>query len=105
MRLRPEIDGIVERYAPELQALVDYYNSDHCTGGASSGSTPATIDTMPRPAIIEEENFQCVSPRQGNCVVTLRKFWELRAKRQAEIDQVIAKHADTETLYDQPDED
>lgn len=36
---------------------------------------------------------------------TLAKWWELRQKRQAEIDAAIARNADTETLFDQPFED
>jgi len=35
----------------------------------------------------------------------LAQWWELRQQRQKEIDDTIAKHADTETLYDQPIED
>jgi len=36
---------------------------------------------------------------------TLAKWWELRQKRQAEIDAAIGRNADTETLFDQPYED
>ena len=35
----------------------------------------------------------------------LKEFWELRRKRQAEIDASIARRADYEVLYDQPYED
>ncbi|MDH6077309.1 site-specific DNA-methyltransferase [Chrysosporum ovalisporum FSS-45] len=35
----------------------------------------------------------------------LTQWWELRQKRQKEIDDSIARHADTEILYDQPYED
>ena len=35
----------------------------------------------------------------------LNKWWDLRLKRQQEIDTSIARHADTELLYDQPYED
>jgi adenine-specific DNA-methyltransferase len=35
----------------------------------------------------------------------LKQWWELRSKRQAEIDASIARKADTEILYDQPYED
>ncbi|MBN3949953.1 MAG: site-specific DNA-methyltransferase [Nostoc sp. NMS7] len=35
----------------------------------------------------------------------LANWWELRQKRQKEIDDAIAHHADTEILYDQPYED
>jgi len=35
----------------------------------------------------------------------IAKWWELRQKRQKEIDDEIARHADTEILYDQPYED
>jgi len=35
----------------------------------------------------------------------LVKWWELRIKRQKEIDESIARRADTETLHDQPFED
>lgn len=35
----------------------------------------------------------------------LANWWELRQQRQKEIDDAIARHADTEILYDQPYED
>ncbi len=35
----------------------------------------------------------------------LVKWWQLRQLRQKEIDEAIARHADTEILYDQPYED
>ncbi len=35
----------------------------------------------------------------------LAKWWDLRRQRQQEIDASIARHADTEILYDQPYED
>ncbi len=35
----------------------------------------------------------------------IKEWWELRRQRQAEIDDSIARNADTETLYDQPYED
>ena len=48
-------------------------------------------------------------PRAGsggaNLKALLEHWWELRRERQAEIDAAIARHADTETLYDQPYED
>ncbi|HUX77621.1 MAG TPA: hypothetical protein VMY40_13395, partial [Anaerolineae bacterium] len=35
----------------------------------------------------------------------LKQWWELRRKRQQEIDASIARRAETEVLYDQPYED
>ncbi len=35
----------------------------------------------------------------------LAQWWDLKQQRQQEIDGSIAKHSDTETLYDQPHED
>ncbi len=35
----------------------------------------------------------------------LAQWWEIKQQRQKEIDDSIAKHSDTETLYDQPFED
>jgi len=35
----------------------------------------------------------------------LAQWWEIRQQRQKEIDDTIAKHSDTETLYDQPIEE
>ncbi|MGH9772611.1 MAG: site-specific DNA-methyltransferase, partial [Candidatus Acidiferrales bacterium] len=35
----------------------------------------------------------------------LEQYWNLRRERQKEIDESIARHADTELLYDQPYED
>ena len=50
-------------------------------------------------------------PREADAKWTNRacelhaKWWELRRARQKEIDDSIARHADTELLYDQPYED
>ncbi len=49
-------------------------------------------------------------PRQmedasANATQAHTEWWRLRAARQSEIDASIAKHADPETLYDQPYED
>ncbi len=41
----------------------------------------------------------------GEAKKLLNKWWHLRQKRQQEIDASIARHADTELLYDQPFED
>lgn len=40
-----------------------------------------------------------------NANILLKEWWELRLGRQKEIDESIARHADTELLYDQPYED
>jgi adenine-specific DNA-methyltransferase len=42
-------------------------------------------------------------PREARTL--LDKWWELRRERQKEMDDSIARHADTELLYDQPEED
>jgi len=41
----------------------------------------------------------------GDLLGLLAEWWQLRRERQKEIDESIARHADTELLYDQPYED
>lgn len=43
--------------------------------------------------------------REKGLAELLARWWALRWERQAEIDEAIGRHADTETLYDQPYED
>jgi adenine-specific DNA-methyltransferase len=42
---------------------------------------------------------------KGTAKEKLAEWWKLRRERQKEIDESIARHADTELLYDQPYED
>jgi adenine-specific DNA-methyltransferase len=56
------------------------------------------------------EEWEVPRPDDGGAQVPalqerLEEWWNLRRQRQAEIDASIARHADTEILYDQPYED
>ncbi len=83
-----EIDTIHARWQPELEAVRGQVNS-----------------------ILGQSWEEWEVPRQpgddwpAEARAALEKWWDLRAARQAEIDVSIARHAETELLYDQPYED
>ena len=83
-----EIDGIHQRWQPKLEALL------------------ARVNAATKKKLREWE-----VPREplGGWPATTKKlleeWWELRQARQEEIDNSIARRADTELLVDQPYED
>lgn len=84
----PEIDGIYEKWQDRLEPLRSDLN--HALGKSW------------------EEWEIPHEPEKGwpqKAKDALAKWWELRRERQREMDAAIARHADTETLYDQPYED
>ena len=52
-----------------------------------------------------ESSEHTATDQSMNFKVALRKWWELRRERQAEIDSAIARHSESEILYDKPYED
>ena len=56
---------------------------------------------IPRP----ESTLQKSADESTKCKETIEKWWELRRKRQEAIDDAIARHSESEILYDQPFED
>ncbi len=78
-----EIDTIWERFAPKMDALRNKLDI-------------AEEWLMPR---IGEKGSEKLDK------ATLKEWWDLRVKRQKEIDASNARHAETEYLYDKPVED
>jgi len=87
-----EIDAIHEKFAPELEALRKKLNAA-CGENWEEWEIPRAFEGRDG------------SPSRPKNSVLLSEFWELRQKRQAEMDASIARAADQETLVDQPYED
>ncbi len=83
-----EIDAIHEKWQKKLEPIRESLN-------ASRGQSWEEWE-IPREA---EGDWSSEDQKH------LKKWWELRRKRQAEIDESIARNADQELLYDQPYED
>lgn len=81
----PEIDGLHTRWQPRLQAIRDKLNV----------LLAQTWQDWQLPREPEED-----WPEEAQKL--LADWWDLSRKRQADIDAAIARHADQETLYDQP---
>ncbi|HPC93829.1 MAG TPA: site-specific DNA-methyltransferase [Sedimentisphaerales bacterium] len=92
----PEIDEIHARWQPTLDKLRDTLNR---TLGQKWEEWEVPRDWPPSP----------IHRGAGTCPAAAKKaheeFWQSRRERQAQIDAAIARHAETETLYDQPYED
>jgi len=89
----PEIDAIHDRWQPQLDALRAEINR-------AAGKAWEEWE-IPR-----EAGEKGGKGEGGNGpAALLAQWWEARRGRQAEIDEAIGRHADTETLYDQPYED
>ncbi|HZH98396.1 MAG TPA: site-specific DNA-methyltransferase, partial [Fimbriimonadaceae bacterium] len=99
----PEIEGIAAEYDAKIEEALEYINGPHCFGTKDKPG-PYTHETMRQPESIGVQG-QIVAARQANCVVAAQRYWELRRARREAIDKAIAKHADTELLFDQPYED
>ncbi|HXH22951.1 MAG TPA: site-specific DNA-methyltransferase, partial [Dehalococcoidia bacterium] len=81
----PEIDGIHARWQPRLEPLRKQLNAL-----LGQSREEWQIPREPEGAWSEEAKR------------LLAEWWQLRRKRQEEIDAAIARHAPQETLYDQP---
>jgi adenine-specific DNA-methyltransferase len=81
----PEIDGIHTRWQTKLEPIREQLNK-----------------------LLKKELQEWEIPREADkdwpkeAETLLTEWWQLRRKRQEEIDAAIARHADQETLYDQP---
>ena len=83
-----EIDVIWEKHQETLEPLRDKLNSALGTSWEEWEIPRAAEDDWPEEARLLHS-----------------RWWEQRITRQQEIDSAIARHADTETLYDRPYED
>ncbi len=89
-----EIDAIHAKWQPQLEALREQLNQalgQHWEDWQIPREAPLT------PSLSQREREKLVE--------LLAEWWALRRQRQQEIDASIARHADTELLYDQPYED
>jgi adenine-specific DNA-methyltransferase len=97
-----EIDVIHERWQPQLDDLLARLNAARSGVREDSGvPKPWPEWEVPREALTPNPSPSA----QGEGSALLAEWWELRRKRQAEIDASIARRADVELLYDQPYED
>jgi adenine-specific DNA-methyltransferase len=84
----PEIDTIHEKWQSQLEPIKTQINQ-------------LTKQNYEEWQIPREPDAKWSEPAKK----LLAQWWELRQKRQREIDDSISRHADTEILYDQPYED
>jgi adenine-specific DNA-methyltransferase len=84
----PEIDSIHEKWQTQLEPIRTQINQ-------------LTKQNYEEWQIPREPDAKWSEPAKK----LLAQWWELRQKRQREIDDSISRHADTEILYDQPYED
>jgi adenine-specific DNA-methyltransferase len=93
----PEIDGIHARWQARLEPLREQLNrviSEQWIVDSKKGAfKPLEEWEIPREA---PDDW----PKEAKQL--LADWWQLRRKRQEEIDAVIARYAPQETLYDQP---
>jgi len=100
----PEIDAIHDKWQPQLDALRAEINraasleTEFFEKNSVSKRPPWEEWEIPREA--GERGSEGAGEKE-----LLARWWALRRERQAEIDEAISRHADTETLYDQPYED
>ena len=94
----PEIDGIHARWQARLEPIREQLNA------VLSGQW--LVDSGRKEAFKPLEEWEIPHERLGHWPLStdhlLKEWWNLRRKRQAEIDAAIARHAPQETLYDQP---
>ncbi|MEO5763788.1 MAG: site-specific DNA-methyltransferase [Casimicrobiaceae bacterium] len=87
----PDIDRIHERWQAQLDPLLAKLNT-------AAGKRWREWE-VPRVDALESDKLKKETEE------LLAEWWKLRRERQHEIDAAISRHADTETLYDQPYED
>jgi len=83
-----EIDEIYERWQAEMEPIRAQINE----------LVGASFEEWELPREPEED-------WPGEAAELLKSWWEMRLKRQEEIDESIARHSEAEILYDQPYED
>ena len=111
-----EIDSIHAEFAPKIETALKELNATlgtkwaewevprefnaedakvHAEGAEKTSSTLRASAKTSAPSALRPERAK----------ERLAEFWQLRRERQQAIDAAIARHADTELLYDQPYED
>jgi adenine-specific DNA-methyltransferase len=102
-----EIDVIHEKWQPQLEALREQINT-------LAGKTWQEWEIPRLPSEYQSEKERAETEKSLKALGILpnsapwkkiEEWWALRRQRQQEIDASIARHADTELLYDQPYED
>lgn len=93
----PDIDAIAASYQPKLDEACRVMNSFRPDKAWNEWEVPSPdYDSVGR---------QEATPDMKPFWDSLDDFWRLKREMRLEIDQAIAKHADTEYLFDQPYED
>ena len=102
-----EIDGIHEKWQPQLEALREGINAL-----TKQNWQEWEIPRLPSEFQSEKERAETEKMLKGLGITQgsdawkkIEDWWNLRRQRQQEIDASIARRADTELLYDQPYED
>jgi adenine-specific DNA-methyltransferase len=92
-----EIDGIYGRYQEKMEPIRKQI----------SGIIGKNLEEWELPRITDDGNMDSRfrGNDKGKARELLKEWWGLRQRRQREIDELIAKNADMELLYDQPYED
>ena len=102
--------GFVYRRVPHitLKSIANNEEIDEITASWQEKMEPLRAEIN---RLLKKNLEECELPREADkawpepAPQLLQQWWELRCSRQEEIDASIARHADTELLYDQPYED
>jgi adenine-specific DNA-methyltransferase len=95
-----EIDSIHAEFAPKIEKALAALNKA-AKKDWQEWEVPRELTTDSTDDTDKKSSVKSVS----SVVKILSEFWQLRRERQQAIDAAIARHADTELLYDQPYED
>ncbi len=95
-----EIDSIHAEFAPKIEQSLAALNKV-AKKDWKEWEVPRELTTDSTDDTDKKSSVKSVS----SVVKILSEFWQLRRERQQAMDAAIARHADTELLYDQPYED
>jgi adenine-specific DNA-methyltransferase len=95
-----EIDAIHAKWQEQLEPLLTELNKPLKTKWRE-WEVPRRIQDIQDDGSVPDRDLKETRKVQG----LMKEWWELRQTQQKEIDESIARHADTEILYDRPYED
>jgi adenine-specific DNA-methyltransferase len=95
-----EIDAIHARWEKQLEPLLKELNKPLKTNWRE-WEVPRRVQDIQDDGSVADRDLKETRKVLG----LMKQWWELRQARQKEIDESIARHADTEILYDRPYED
>jgi adenine-specific DNA-methyltransferase len=101
-----EIDAIYEKWQQVMEPLRKEINEELGTN-YEEWQMPRPPEEIASPEGRADNDVvgDCFDAKNASRNDPLGRWWEMRRKRQAEIDDSIAKRADVELLYDKPYED